>query len=55
MKVTKKDYLRFEKEILAGARPGATMAEADPLGVLLQKKIARYLEANNQCLEANNA
>jgi hypothetical protein len=44
MKITKKDYLRFEKEILAGARPGATMNEADPLGVMLQKKVAQRLK-----------
>lgn len=47
MKVTKKDILRFEKEILAGARPGATMNDADPLGVMLQKKIAMHLEKSS--------
>ncbi len=44
MKVTKKDLQRFEKEILAGTRPGTTMNEADPYGAMLQKKIAQHLE-----------
>ncbi|WP_394794918.1 hypothetical protein [Armatimonas sp.] len=45
MKVTKKDMARFENEILAGARCGATMNEADPYGVMLQKKVAEHLKA----------
>ena len=43
MRITKKMLNQWEREILAGARLGATMNEADPLGVLLQKKVAEFL------------
>ena len=44
MRITKRLIEQWEQEILAGARPGATMNEADPLGVMIQKKIATWRE-----------
>lgn len=45
VRLTQKLINQFFREILAGCRPGTTMAQADPFGAMLQKKIATWQKA----------
>jgi hypothetical protein len=42
-----KEYAAIEKEIMDGARPGCTMNEADPYGVILEKKLANLIKSKS--------
>ena len=45
VRLTQRILNQFGKEILAGCLPGTTMAQADPYGAMLQKKIATWQKA----------